>query len=369
MPMIAWNKLQIEIVVQASSESSGSLMRLVRCLDAADYLGSIPNLTIELPQSVDPQLLRFLRQSEGLRQLKGRITLRRRIQSLHMDPVEASIRTVESFYPLEPESTHLLMLSPQAELAPSFYHYMKYNVLSYKHSAHAKKVPSKLIGISLELPSSKLTTERELFTPPEMSAKDEKWFIPSFLWQAPNSNAALYFGDAWMEFHLFLTNRLSASKSTTDSPTKLVAEKYPAFMEHLLEMIRAKGYYLLYPSFSGLSSPPIVSVHNELYQAPEEFEDRSTPGSDKEKDFASGLAPVERPPSRAPSLMPLLDLFYSGLPDLGALPLLGFDGEEMDAVEYRRQTEEYSQNFRIRYGGCVEDRKTDDPRALFCLEE
>lgn len=345
-------------------------MRLVRCLDAADYLGSIPNLTIELPQRVDPQLLQFLRQSEGLRQLTNRITLRRRIQSLHMNPLEASIRTVESFYPLEPESTHLLMLSPQAELAPSFYHYLKYNILSFKHSAHAKKASSKLIGISLELPSSKLTTDPDPFTPPETSAKDKEQFIPSFLWQAPNSNAALYFGNAWTEFHLFLSNRLSASKSTTDSHTKLVAEKYPAFMEHLLEMIRAKGYYLLYPAFSGMSSSPIVTVHNELYQAPEEFEDRSTSGSDKEEDFATGLASADRPPSRAATLMPLLDLFSSGLPDLGALPLLGYDGEKMDAAEYRKQTEEYSQNLRIRYGGCAEDHKTDDPWAdLFCLEE
>lgn len=355
-------------MVVAAPESSGSLIRLVKSLDAADYLGSVPSLTIELPPSVDPQLLEFLRQPKGLRQLAGHITLRRRIQPYHMDPKESSIRTVESFYPLQPETTHLLVLSPQAELAPSFFHYLKYSALNYKHSARAKQIFPNLVGISLELPSFKPNTNRDSFTPPEMTAKDGENPVPSFIWQAPNSNAALYFGDIWAEFHLFLSKRLSITGSETGSHVKLISERYPAYMEYLLEMIRAKGYYLLYPSFPGTKSSSIATVHNELYQAPEEFGDRTLSSPDIEGDSVTPLESVETPLDRASTIVPLLDLFPSGLSDLDALPLLGFNGEPLDAATYATQTKEYRHKFRTQYGGCADESKPGDSSAdLFCL--
>jgi hypothetical protein len=33
-----------------------------------------------------------------------------------------------------------------------------------------------------------------------MTVEGKGQFLPSFLWQAPNSNAALYFGDAWEDW-------------------------------------------------------------------------------------------------------------------------------------------------------------------------
>ncbi|KAJ5327268.1 hypothetical protein MYU51_017765 [Penicillium brevicompactum] len=362
-----WNAIRIDMVV-AAPESSGSLIRLVKSLDAADYLGSIPSLTIELPPSVDLQLLQFLRQPEALSQLAGRITLRRRIQSHHMDPAKASIQTVESFYPLQPETTHVLVLSPQAELASSFFHYLKYTALNYKHSARAKNIFPNMVGISLELPSFKPSTNRDSFVPPEMTTKDGENFVPSFIWQAPNSNAALYFGDVWEEFHLFLSKRLSTPGSETASHIELISERYPAFMEYLLEMIRAKGYYLLYPSFPGTKSSSIATVHNELYQPPEEFGDRSLSDPDKGGDSATPLETVETPLSRASTINPLLDLFPLGLPDLDALPLLGFNGELLDAARHEAQTKEYRQKFRAHYGKCTEEGKPDGSSAdLFCF--
>ncbi|CAG7940140.1 unnamed protein product [Penicillium salamii] len=365
----SWNKVRIEMVINAPT-FSGSLIRLVKSLDAADYLGSVPRLTIELPPVVDPQLLEFLRRPEGLSQLADRITLRRRIQPHRMDPAEASLRTLESFYPLEPEMTHLLMLSPQAELAPSFYHYLKYSVLNYKHSARAKHIFPKLVGVSLELPSTKPTVDREIFAPPEMVAKDKEHVVPSFIWQAPNSNAALYFGDLWTEFHSFLSNRLSTPESAPVSHTKLISEQYPAFMEYLLELIRAKGYYLLYPSFPGKEYHSIATIHEELYQPPEEFGDRIASSPDNEGDSATASGSVEKSPSHITTIMPLFDLFPSGLPDLDALSLLGFDGERLNAVDYEARTREYLQSFRTDYGGCVGDSKMDTPSPdLFCQQK
>ncbi|KGO77641.1 hypothetical protein PITC_074670 [Penicillium italicum] len=380
----SWNKIQIEMVVHAPSESSGSLIRLMKSLDAADYLGSAPSLTIELPQRVDPQLLHFLQRLGGLNQLSGRITIRRRIQPHGMNTAESSLRTVESFYPRDPEVTHLLLLSPQTELAPSFYHYLKFAVLNYKQSSRAKRIFSNMIGISLELPSSKPTADSQSFTPPPMTVEGKEQFLPSFLWQAPNSNAALYFGDAWAEFHSFMANRLSTPQSAAASQTKLMSERYPAFMEHLLEMIRAKGYYLLYPSFPGIESSSIATVHNELYQPPEEFENSNPAASVEEATqviqdptqpraggVPTGLGSIEKPLNRASTIMPLLDLFSSGLPDLDALPLLSYDGEGLTAVAYNKKTEEYAKQFRYQYGGCASDDKIDETSKdlLFCIQE
>lgn len=371
------------MVVHAPSQSSGSLIRLLQSLDAADYLGSTPSLTIELPQRVDPQLLEFLGNLDGLTQLTDRISIRRRIQPHEMDATESSLRTVEAFYPRDPNITHLLMLSPQTELAPSFYHYLKFVALNYKHSARARRVFSNMVGISLELPSSKPTSNGQSFTPPSMIGDDKEQHFASFLWQAPNSNAALYFGETWAEFHSFLSKRLSTPESGGVSQTKLISERYPAFMEYMLQMIRAKGYYLLYPAFPGTKSSSIATVHSELYQVPEEFwrrkpvnpskdvfEDMDDPAHPLTGNFATGLGSVEPPLSRTSTIMPLLDLFSSGLPDLDNLPLLSYDGEKLTAAEYSKHTEEYFKQFRTQYGGCTSDRNMDDPVAdLFCIQE
>ncbi|KAJ5312452.1 hypothetical protein PENANT_c027G04164 [Penicillium antarcticum] len=372
----SWNDLQIEMVVHAPSRSSGSVIRLLQSLNAADYLGAAPRLTIELPSLVDQQLLQFLQHLDG--QLADHITIRRRIQPHSMDPVESSLRTVESFYPRDPNVTHLLMLSPQTELAPSFYHYLKYAALNYKQSAHAKRVFSRMIGVSLELPAFKPTTDSESFAAPVMSGTNQDQFLSSFLWQAPNSNAALYFGDTWAEFHTFLSNRLSTPQSAKAPHGKLISDKYPAFMEHLLEMIRAKGYYLLYPSFPGTKTAAIATVHTELYQPPEEFahtsnlddkniQDLVDPTQPLSGEFTSGLRSVEKPLNHASTIMPLLDLFSAGLPDLDVMPLLGYDGEQITTAGYNKQTEEYAKQFRIHYGGCTKN--TDLSAELFCVGE
>lgn len=356
------------------SESSSSLIRLIRSLDAADYLGIKPSLTIELPPWVDAELLGNLQNLNGLSQLKGRITLRRRIQSHYMDPVESSLRTVESFYPLNPKVSHILMLSPQTELAPSFYHYLKYSILFYKQSTPAQKEGSKLLGISLDLPSVKPTSENEAFTPPVPQSSDQtqdtkQGNIPSFLWQTPNSNAALYFGDKWAEFHTFVSSRLAVSEAVINIPSrdKLISTKYPAFMEYMLEMMRSQGYYMIYPSFPGRTAAPLATVHTDLYHPPEEFSHDSVP---KEFDSIEGLS-AEKPVDRAHTIMPLLDTFELGHSVLERIPLLSYDAERLTRGMLLERTVEYAKDFRVRYGGCSQDSGyVDDPSAhIFCLKE
>ncbi|OKP10571.1 hypothetical protein PENSUB_3874 [Penicillium subrubescens] len=367
-----WNDVRVDMVVHAS-EYSSSLIRLIRSLDGADYLGTKPSLTIELPPWVDANLLGSLQSLNGLSQLKGRITLRRRIQPHYMGPVESSLRTVESFYPLNPKLSHLLMLSPQTELAPSFYHYLKYSILFYKQSARAQQEGSELLGISLDLPSAKPTSQSEAFAPPVPQSSDQtqntkQKHIPSFLWQAPNSNAALYFGDKWAEFHTFVSSRLAVSEAVINIPSqdKLISTKYPAFMEYLLEMMRAKGYYMIYPSFPGRTASPLATVHTDLYHPPEEF--AHEPGLKQSDSIEELLA--EKPVARAHTIMPLLDTFELGHSFLGRIPLVSYDAERLTEEMLQQRTVEYAKNFRVRYGGCSQDDLVEDPSAyLFCRKE
>ncbi|KAE8376354.1 hypothetical protein BDV26DRAFT_265754 [Aspergillus bertholletiae] len=271
----AWNDVRVEILIQAPAESSGSFIRLIRSLKDADYLGSVPGLTIELPHDVDPQLLQFLKTMEWAPPASNKVTLRRRVRPGVLGAAEASLRTAEAFYPQDPNMTHVLMLSPQTELSAYFYHYLKQAMLKYKYSANAEQTASDLLGISLELPSS-LPTNDGSFDPPTLDVRrspslGKRDMVPVSLGQVPNSNAALYFGDKWIEFQDFLSGRLA--KEETPPPAKVISERYPAVMEYLLEFMREKDYYLLYPTAGDIEA--LATVHSDLFQFPEEYSEES----------------------------------------------------------------------------------------------
>ncbi|KAL1874683.1 hypothetical protein Plec18167_005915 [Paecilomyces lecythidis] len=380
-----WNKLQIEMLVHAPSESSGSLIRLLKSLEGADYLDSVPSLTIELPPRVDPELLRFLQNTKWPPQSSSKVTLRRRIPSQHMTPEISSIRTVEAFYPRDPNMTHVLVLSPQTELSPSFFHFLKYTALKYKHSVSAVNVSTELLGMSLELPSSR-PTDDEPFGPPsglvDTPESHNGELSPFFLWQVPNSNAALYFGDKWAEFHSFLSHRFSAPGGSHDMSPRLISKKYPAFMENVLEFMRARGYYMLYPSFPARTPTSLATVHNELYHPPEEFMASDSSGAEVDKetieDPSQVLSPssdlelgsIERPLFPGSTVKTLLQQFPEHLPELEALPLLSYNGEKLSEQSIQQRTAEFAREFRTKVGGC----KTSDGAGsiskmedLFCL--
>ncbi|KAN0081045.1 hypothetical protein V8E54_004249 [Elaphomyces granulatus] len=362
-----WNKVHIEIVIRAPSESSGSLIRLLKLLERADYLGSMPSLTIELPLHPDPLLHRFLQKTRWPPLTTGAVTLRHYVQPHRLTPVESTIRTVESFYPADPSTCHVLILSPQAELSPSFFHYLKYIVLRYKYSTFAMKESAQLLGVSLELPSSYPTDDTPFSKPSSRSD------APFFRWQIPNSNAALYFGDKWVEMHSFLSNHLVARRSPSDvARGKIISKKFPAFMEYVLELMRVRGYYILYPSFSDKNG--LASIHNELYQPPEEFTlvDSAEPPQPEDQNLELGS--IERPVFQASTLTALLHKLPMVLPDISSLPLLSYNGERLDSQMSTHEAREYARNFRTTVGGCetdvIGDGEIDQLNAddLFCLE-
>ena len=150
-------------------------------------------------------------------------------------------------------------------------------------------------------------------------------------------------------------------------------------MEYLLELMRAKGYYMLYPSFPGHTAASLVTVHHDLYHSPEEYAHEVSLNTGKKPipeidNPDMPLEPLmddvpEKPLTRAPTIMPLLDLFESGLPDIEELSLLSYDGEELTPETYYSQTREYAEKFRLRQGHCSQDSIVTEGAGLdlFCL--
>lgn len=129
MYFLAWDNNHVDILVQATPNASGSLMRLLRSLSKADYLsGSIPHLTIDLPHDIDPSTKSFLETfqwppADVYNPTNARhLSIRHRIPNQRLTEEESSARFLESFWPGDPRISHILVLSPQVELAPDFFH-------------------------------------------------------------------------------------------------------------------------------------------------------------------------------------------------------------------------------------------------------
>ncbi len=369
----------MDIVVHAQASASGSLIRLLNSLKKADFFSSAPpRLTIELPHNVDESSKRYIEQFkwplDGGQSTGSLLTLHHRIPQRGLTVEENSIRFLESFWPADPFTSHVLVLSPQADLSPLFFPYLKYTLLEYRYSSTTTELSRNMLGISLDLPSTYLN-DSTIFVPPVKTTTKENDISTTttpFLWQAPNSNAALYFGDKWVELHDFVAHVLS---SPSRMPEKFVSRTYPSWLEHVLKFVRARGYWTLYPNFDTHDS--LVTVHNDLYIPPEEYSEDI-----KEEKAVSGELTAD--PAQHLSLKhsetpliktPLLSILPSGgdLPKILDMPLLSWDGERnMD--EYWKNAEIYSRRFKQEIGGCGED-AYEKPRSdmaagdLFCLAE
>lgn len=241
------------------------------------------------------------------------------------------------------------------------------------------------MGLSLELPNMHLN-ESDMFYPPmirsnSMSPEDSPKVPTPFLWQAPNSNAALYFGDKWVEFHSFLTSRVSLDPATIPARPNLISKSYPSWLEYILELMRARGYTLLYPNFPS-DRESVATVHYELFHPPEEFSksnpksesDTSVPPLDPKETFPTDLNShrLKHPEStplttKLTSLLPNHGFF---VPELSDLPLLSHQGNELSSNILSATARSFSNDFRRQVGLCavtfkpkVEVMKADD---LFC---
>lgn len=392
LTFLAWNEVSMDIVIHAQSSASGSLIRLLKSLQKADFFSSaLPRLTIELPHDIDESSKQFLQDYEwpppsSGHNLASLLTLHHRIPQYGLTAEENSIRILESFWPADTFSNHVLLLSPQAELSPLFFHYLKYTMLEYKYSSNKKYLHENIFGISLDQPTTYLNDSTK-FEPPLKNGTVRKAGVSTgatpFLWQAPNSNAALYFGDKWVELHDFVARSLS-SQHALPTPTtlnqKLVSKTYPSWLEYFLKLARARGYWTMYPNFDDQDS--LVTIHNDLYHAPEEY------AEDMKADVAAAATKsgeLTADPANHLSLQhkenplvttPLLSILpHNGeLPRISDMPLLSWDGERIGVEDITLQSEEYSKIFRREIGGCsveAEEKERYEMLAddLFCLDD
>lgn len=122
-----WDKVEIDILIQATPGSSGGLIRLLRSLAAADYTSSVvPHITIELPHRIDASTKSFLDSFKWPPPHVHNPTNSRYLSLRHRMPYQtqteegSSTRFFESFWPTQPQQSHLLVLSTNAEVAPQF---------------------------------------------------------------------------------------------------------------------------------------------------------------------------------------------------------------------------------------------------------
>lgn len=307
---------------------------------------------------------------------------------------EASSHFVESFYPARPKDSHVLLISPQAELSSIYYHYAMYHLLEYKYSTFGERTheAKNLMGFTLELPSTYLNDSTPLEPPilegdhAKRSSREAHEPMP-FLWQAPNSNAALYFGEKWVELHSFLSARMYIQdpRLPTDQrpphQKKVVSESYPSWMEYFQELMRVRGYFLLYPHFPD-SDDAIVTIHEELRQPPPEFfKERSAsiadpPKLDPNEPFVtdpSAFEPILPPSPEAPLLVKNLIalLPYSGdLPQITKLPILSHEGNILSRQDAIAAAHQLTDEFRDRIGRCNGNEKSlvesMSAKDLFC---
>ncbi|KAK4199660.1 hypothetical protein QBC40DRAFT_227401 [Triangularia verruculosa] len=379
--LAAWNRVSIDILIHAPPGGSGSLIRLLRSLSAADFsAGPTPHLTIELPNDIDRATTEFLRDfswppvrahsPSNVRQL----TLRHRIYRTRLTEEESSVRLLESFWPAVPRYSHVLVLSPNVQLSPGFYHYLKFTLLEYLYSTASllQSWDSRLLGISLDLPTTTLLDNSKSFAPPAAKplkqAKDAKKpslasQTPSstpFLWQAPNSNAMLYLGTKWTELHSLVSNTIEHQHSTQSPSTfftaKTVSKRYPSWLEHAMRLARAKGYFALYPSEA--TARYLATTHNELFKAPEEYEKelRQDDGAGEEIRLTSG---------------PLLETVK--LLGFDEMPIVNWEGKETGLERLDGGAGEFVREFRKAIGGRCETWEGPDVgerlkiEDLFCL--
>ena len=373
-----WHVPTIDILVQVPSDSS-SVLHLLKSIKQSDYSGlALPRITLELPTDLDPTVEQSLKKLDWPPLKKhpaagGQLVLRRRVANHRATQEDAAIRFLELFYPHNVDNSHVLLLSPQAQLSPQYFHYVKYLLLEYHYSSFAADDVDNLMGISLELPSLLVDGKTKLVPPTinDMSAERYKKLYTGiasvpFMMQAPNSHAALIFGDKWAELHSFLRNRVSKHQKTPKSTPrpKLVSETQPSWMEYMLEFMRARGYFLLYPATT--SSSALVTIHNELYHVPEEYapdvdtnakEALPSPGALNEP----FLRAVSSPPSPKNPESPLVPghhalhsllPFDGDLPETRHLPQLLYNGVKMDPSSVTVVAAKYANLFREEVGGC-----------------
>jgi hypothetical protein len=309
---------------------------------------------------------------------ESKLKLRKKISHAVTTPLESSVRTVEAFYPTQPETSHILVLSANAELAPMWYHFLFYHLLEYKYSMYNTGTAETdiIAGISLITPLFYLNQEKPLkpprFIPPKEPASHEIVKIPTdpadptpFLWQAPDTTATLYFGSTWQELHSFLSLRIAQESLPT---MRELPPTLPAFAEPLYELMRLRGYTVLYPNLPAHSVAlyrPYTTIRQEFvpFTSPDASatETSTPPWHDFEpyEPHSTLDTPSQSrlPPPKPLAASPLHNVLPTrgDLPEVNTIPCIDADGNRVTASDLHKAGETLGITFRYMTGGCLED--------------
>jgi hypothetical protein len=133
---------------------------------------------------------------------------------------------------------------------------------------------------------------------------------------------------------------------------------------------------MLYPHLS--DGAALATIHNELYQPPEEFSysSETADGADPTADFTAdpahhlSLQHTEMPLAST-ALLDILP-FEGPPPSLYEMPLLSWSGETMGQIKLDQSVISYSEAFRHEFGGCgpndiPKPRQQGSVADLFCV--
>ncbi|KAK6332409.1 hypothetical protein TWF696_003125 [Orbilia brochopaga] len=346
----SWHKPAIDIVIHADAHS-GRLVRLLKTLEKADYFNApLPRLFIDLDPSTDKSVRDFITSYKW--PSKDRLFVRHRIlpkSSAQDDP----LAFVESFFP-NSENSAVLLLSPNIELSPFYYHYLFYAILEYKHSnAQSGLDPNLIYGISLDLPLTLLdgkpfdpTILSSDESPASESAKKKPNSDSPFFYAAPSTHATLFFGTHWRLLHLYLAKRLDAAytKGVDYSLPSKISSTIPQWVSYFAELLTAGGYTMLYPNFAPSDSLAV-------YHPP--------------KEASSVTARTQQDVMRSNNI--LNQLPNGRLPLWSELPVLGMDGTRTTIASGLTAAQKYKSQILSKCGGVKRnDGEDDSVDDLFC---
>ncbi|KAI5820986.1 hypothetical protein BZA77DRAFT_273748 [Pyronema omphalodes] len=304
----AWSKHTYSILIHADAHA-GNLERLLRSIASAWYptpLQRPTSITIIMsPHApVHPFTKRFLRSFSWPDGAPMHLTVQHPAPS--SSPSASTDLLLSTHYPLHKHQS-VLLLSPDAELSPWFAHWLTFTTLNYRYGTYSAFDTVGLAGISL--------------TPPENNPADS---VP--LLSARPSGNALYFAEHWAEFHSYASLKLHApasTKSQSKATAITLASASAPWTSHWLEISRARGWQMLYPTFAD----GLAKVHTEVPSV------AGSAGRAKAKESTEGG---------------LMDLKYwlqtlpdSDLPDWRKLPRVDQDGKKTSLEEWEEKTEEW----------------------------
>lgn len=222
-----------------------------------------------------------------------------------------------------------------------------------------------MLGVSFASPQTLLDGKKPFVAPTQ--ASDAPGGDMPFLWQAPNSDAMLIFGDKWVELHDYAYRALEARSSSSSSSEfltrKQVSKQHPAWLEFLLQLSRLRGYLTVYPGQQ--IDTAVLGVHRDLNSEPEEYQGTDHEGDGEYRDSGAEAFDITS------SVDMLATLPGDGaLPRLRDMPVLSWDGSQSKWKDIESEASDLVDKFRREVGQCKDDseRPQADERVaeLFC---